>query len=148
MANDSTRRVGSMGVTYVSATISNPRNPGGEKATFAFLVDTGAIYSVLPASVLDALAVPRLKRQRFTLADGTQQEWDVGEAFFELGADVGTSQVIFGPEGATPLLGALTLESLGLMVNPVTRELLPMRLMLARAGGASWAAAGAGVRHP
>lgn len=123
-----------MGVTYVTATISNPRVPGGDKATCEFLVDTGAIYSVLPATVLDGLAVPRLKRQRFTLADGTHQEWDVGEAFFELGAEVGTSQVIFGPAGAMPLLGAFTLESLGLMVNPVTRELVPMRLVLARAG--------------
>ena len=49
----------------------------------------------------------------------------------------GTSKVIFAPEGVTPLLGALTLESLGLMVNPVTRELTPMRLMLA--GGVPWA---------
>jgi hypothetical protein len=57
----------------------------------------------------------------------------VGEAFFELGTDRGTSQVVFGPEGVTPLLGAFTLESLGLMVNPVTRELVPMRLVLARA---------------
>jgi hypothetical protein len=31
----------------------------------------------------------------------------------------------------TPLLGVLTLERLGLMLNPVTRELLPMRLFLA-----------------
>jgi hypothetical protein len=43
----------------------------------------------------------------------------------------GTSKVVFGPPNVTPLLGALTLESLGLMVNPVTREVLPMRLFLA-----------------
>jgi hypothetical protein len=28
------------------------------------------------------------------------------------------------------LLGAVTLETLGLMVNPLSRELLPMRLLL------------------
>ena len=123
-----------MGVTYVSAKFSNPRRPEQGTIDLEFLVDTGAIYSVVPGSMLERLGVPHLKRQRFTLADGTHQTWDVGEAFFELGADVGTSQVVFGPEGVTPLLGALTLESLGLMVNPVTRELLPMRLVLARAG--------------
>lgn len=123
-----------MGVTYVQATISNPRRPDGGAIDLEFLVDTGAIYSVVPASVLEDLGAPRLKRQRFTLADGTHQVWDVGEVFFELGSDVGTSQVVFGPEGVTPLLGAFTLESLGLMVNPVTRELLPMRLVLARVG--------------
>jgi clan AA aspartic protease len=122
-----------MGVTYVSAKISNPRRQEQETIDLELLVDTGAIYSVIPASVLERLGVARLKRQRFTLADGTHQTWDVGEIFFELGEDVGTSSVVFGPEGVTPLLGAFTLESLGLMVNPVTRELLPMRLMLARA---------------
>ena len=35
--------------------------------------------------------------------------------------------------GVTPLLGALALESLGVMLNPVTRELLPMHLILAAA---------------
>jgi len=39
--------------------------------------------------------------------------------------------VVLGGPGDAPLLGAVTLETLGLMVNPLTRELLPMRLMLA-----------------
>jgi len=42
-----------------------------------------------------------------------------------------------GPDDA-PLLGAVTLETLGLMVNPLTRELLPMRLMLAGAIARGW----------
>jgi hypothetical protein len=37
--------------------------------------------------------------------------------------------VLGGPTDA-PLLGAVTLETLGLMVNPLTRELLPMRPLL------------------
>jgi clan AA aspartic protease len=119
----------------VRAGISNPRQSGGAAVEIEFLVDTGAIYSVVPGSVLEALGIPRFKRREFTLADGTHQSWDVGEAFFELEGELGTSQVVFGPEGITPLLGAFTLESLGLMINPVTRELLPMRLVLARAAG-------------
>jgi predicted aspartyl protease len=101
-----------------------------------FLVDTGAIYSVMPTSDLEALDVARLERQEFTLADGTHQAYDTGEVFFELGPKRGTSRVVFAPEGVTPLLGAFTLESLGLMMNPVTRELMPMRLFLAAAGSA------------
>jgi len=65
------------------------------------------------------------------LADGTRRTYDIGEAFFELGDRCGTSKVVFGPPNVTPLLGALTLESLGLIVNPVTREVSPMRLFLA-----------------
>jgi len=98
-----------------------------------FLVDTGAIYSVVPGSVLESLEIQPLELETFGLADGTKRTYPVGEAFFELATKRATSRVVFGPEGVTPLLGAFTLESMGLMVNPVTRELLPMRLFLARA---------------
>ena len=123
--------IGVMGVTYVPMKVSNARHPGDRAVELEFLVDTGAIYSVVPRETLEALGVTQLERREFTLADGTHHPYDVGEAFFELADRVGTSKVIFGPPGVVPLLGALTLESLGLMVNPVTRELLPMRLVLA-----------------
>jgi len=49
--------------------------------------------------------------------------------------------VVLGGANDAPLLGAVTLETLGLMVNPLTRELLPMRLMLAGATVRRWSAA-------
>jgi clan AA aspartic protease len=119
-----------MGITFVKATISNPRHSERTGAELEFLIDTGAIYSVVPGSIARKLGLVKLDREEFTLADGTHRSYDVGEAFFDLGERRGTSKVVFGPAKATPLLGALTLESLGLMVNPVTREVLPMRLFL------------------
>ena len=121
-----------VGVTFTKARLGNPRRCELVPVEIELLVDTGAIYSVVPASILDALAISRLERQQFTLADGTHVAYDVGEATFVVNGRARTSLVVFGPEGVTPLLGVLTLESLGLMVNPVTRELLPMRLVLAR----------------
>ena len=38
-----------------------------------------------------------------------------------------TSPVVLGKREDAPLLGAVTLETLRLMVNPLSRELLPMR---------------------
>ena len=37
---------------------------------------------------------------------------------------------MYGEEGDEPLLGATTLESLGLVLNPFKRELYPMRMVL------------------
>ena len=105
--------------------------------TLDLLVDAGAIYSVVPGSILAALGIEPFEIAAFGLADGTKQTYPVGEAFSELGERRGTSKVVFAPEGVTPLLGAFTLESLGLMVHPVTREVLPMRLFLARESRAS-----------
>ncbi len=133
MSDEEKRRPPLVGVTFTRVQLGNPERPDLTPVEIELLVDTGAIYSVVPASVLDALAIRRLEREEFTLADGTHVAYDVAEARFTVGTRVRTSQVVFAPEGVTPLLGAFTLESLGLMVNPVTRELLPMRLLLARA---------------
>src|SRR5437879_1410809 len=120
-----------MGITFTKARISNPRQARRRPIELDFLIDTGAIFSVIADSIARQLGLKKLHRQEFTMADGTHQTYDVGEAFFELGERSGTSKVVFGPPDVTPLLGALTLESLGLMVNPVTREVSPMRLFLA-----------------
>ena len=122
-----------MGVTFQKVRISNPRRPGTRAVEVEFLVDTGAIFSVVPRTLLRKLGIRPMDRQQFSLADGTKQEYPVGEAFFELGDKRATSRFVFAPPSVTPLLGAFTLESLGLMVNPVTRELAPMRLIPARA---------------
>ena len=133
MDDRSKRRPATVGITFAKARVANPRRADLGEVDLELLVDTGALYSVVPASILDALAVERLDRRQFTLADGSHVAYDVGEATFVVAGHARTSQVVFAPEGVTPLLGAFALESLGLMVNPVTRELLPMRLFLATA---------------
>jgi clan AA aspartic protease len=132
MADDGAHTSSLVGVTFTKVQIENPERTDLTPIEIEVLVDTGAIYSVVPASVLEGLGIQPLEREQFTLADGTHVSYDVGEARFIFGSRRRTSQVVFAPEGVTPLLGAFTLESLGLMVNPVTRELLPMRLLLAR----------------
>jgi hypothetical protein len=43
---------------------------------------------------------------------------------------VGDADVIFGEEGDARLLGALSLEALGLALDPIKRDLEPMQLIL------------------
>jgi hypothetical protein len=43
----------------------------------------------------------------------------------------GHSPVILGEPGDSALLGVVTLENLGLVFNPFTRTLHPMKLLLA-----------------
>jgi hypothetical protein len=52
--------------------------------------------------------------------------------FFELDGREGASKVVFGRRGDARLIGAVALEELGLMLDPLKRELRPLRLMLAR----------------
>ena len=53
-----------------------------------------------------------------------------GAALFRFDEYVGGADVIFGDPGDATLLGALTLESLGLSLDPIRRELKPMDLLL------------------
>ena len=118
-----------MGLTYVHARLrrSDGRGPSRDAR---FLVDSGAVYSVLPAEIWRALRLKPEREVEFTLADGTAMTRGVSECRFEIRGETATSPVVLGEEDDGALLGAVTLETLGLMLNPLTREILPMRMAL------------------
>ena len=96
-----------------------------------FLVDSGAIYSVVAAAILHRLGIKPLIDQQFRLADGSKIVRRKGGAVFKYKDRVGVADVIFGEEGDSTLLGAFTLEALGLSLDPLRRELKPLPMVLA-----------------
>jgi predicted aspartyl protease len=129
MTTTSSRRPIAMGVTVLSVEIANPANPS-VAVPVEFIVDSGAVYSVVPTPILEQLGIQPLKRDRFRLANGTHIVRHRGGAVFRFGEYVGLADVIFGEEGDAALLGALSLEALGLSLDPIRRELKPMDLIL------------------
>lgn len=101
------------------------------KATVNFLIDSGAVYSLVPAPTLRKLGIRPHRQVDFSLTDGTTMTRRVGDAYFELQGQGGAAPVIFGERGDEPLLGATTLESIGLVLDPFKRRLIPMRMLLA-----------------
>ena len=97
-----------------------------------FLVDSGAIYSLVPGKILEELGIEPYREMSFSLADGTTLKRRVCGAYFEYEGEGGPAPVVYGEEGDEPLLGATTLESLGLVLNPFTRTLHPMRMLMAK----------------
>jgi predicted aspartyl protease len=118
-----------MGITYVRARLRRPEGRGPTRSV-RFLVDSGAIYSVLPEETWRALRLKPEREVEFTLADGTAIKRGVSECRFEIRGEAATSPVVLGEENDGALLGAVTLETLGFMLNPLTREILPMRMAL------------------
>ena len=119
-----------MGLTFLEVEIANVANPE-VRETIKFLVDSGAIYSVVPAPVLEKLGIQPIANQTFRLADGSTIVRKKGVALFRYGTSVGGADVIFGEEGDSNLLGAFTLEALGLGLNPLTRELMEIPMVIA-----------------
>lgn len=123
-----------MGLTHMRATVRNPAD--AERCwTGDFLVDTGAIDSLVPRQHLEAIGVQAQGRRSYSLADGSEMEMDIGVAQLEFLGDFVGSTIVFGPENSEPLLGVTALESLGIEVDPANQQLrrLPsVRLKAAR----------------
>lgn len=119
-----------MGTFNVKVTISNPINLA-LSTTVDCLVDTGAAYSQAPRSLLESLEITPFDQRPVIFADGRRGTCQVGRAEFVVNGRQTPALVIFGEEAAPPLLGAMTLEGLGLGVDPLGRRLIPIEVSLA-----------------
>ncbi|MFH0765674.1 MAG: clan AA aspartic protease [Calditrichota bacterium] len=119
-----------MGTTYTEVTLRSFEN-GHKSYTDRFLVDTGAIDCVAPASELERIGVKRIGRRDYELADNRRVALDYGLVQIEVMGVITAGVVVFGPEGAEPIMGVTALESAVLKVNPVTQKLerLPASLL-------------------
>lgn len=117
-----------MGLTTVHTKISNLDSKKSAEDTF--LVDTGAGYTVVPYAMSKKLNIKPVKKQAFSLADGTTVKRNIGFAMVGINGYEAPSTVVIGEKGDSALLGAVTLENMGLMVDPFKRKLRPMKLML------------------
>ena len=89
---------------------------------------------MLPSALLSELGVEPSIEREFTLADGSKRLMGLGEVRFRIDpAEVGngnaavdevTSRVVFGPEDRF-LLGAVTLQSFGLIADTTHHKLIP-----------------------
>lgn len=117
-----------MAITKISATITDLT--GKRKITSEFLVDTGAAYTVLPKAMVDKLGLKSSRSQKFSLADGTVVQRHLSAAMVKIDGRESPSTVVLGEKDDSPLIGVITLEGMGLMIDPFKRKLRPMRLML------------------
>jgi clan AA aspartic protease len=121
-----------MGQFRVSLTL-RPRN--GEAArTLEALVDTGAAYSVVSHELLESLGCRPIRMQRVVLANGRSEDWAVTQIEVECEGRLATTPMLMGPPGCLALIGATTLEELGLGIDPLNRRLIPVDVYLAPTG--------------
>ena len=119
-----------MGLTVLEIEVGNPASPETTER-IEFLIDSGAVYSVVPSHILNKLGIRPLAEQTFRLADGTKINRRRGCALFKYGDRIGGADVIFGEVGDSRLLGRLTLAALGLELDPLRRQLHPLPMILA-----------------
>jgi predicted aspartyl protease len=119
-----------MGITVIEIEVANVSDPERTELV-EFLVDSGATYSVVPSEILQRLEIRPLTEQSFRLANGEKITRRKGTALFRYEGRIGGADVVFGEPGDSNLLGAFTLEALGLALDPLRRELRELPMMLA-----------------
>lgn len=117
-----------MGITYIKGDVTGPK---GKRSTVRFLVDSGATYTLLPEKTWRGIGLKPKRSMSFSLADGTEIERSIAECHISLPQGECHTPVILGEPGDEALLGVITLEELGLVLNPFNRTLQPMKMMLA-----------------
>lgn len=118
-----------MALTNLTLIVSHPVD-SSRKTNLDFLIDSGAIYSVVPGRVLAKLGLRPDQEREFILANGKKIKRKLGTARFEYAGRKGGATVIFGQPGDSALLGATTLEALGFALNPLKRDLMPLPMVL------------------
>ncbi len=109
-----------MGITHVTVSVANLRKdqPSYEAD---FLVDTGAIDCLAPASSLKAAGIEIEGRDVYELANGEVVEYPFGFVRISFMGSETVAQIIFGPEDCDPILGIVALENTGIGVDRVSR---------------------------
>lgn len=95
--------------------------------------DIGAAvsYLTLPRSLLISLGYRAVDRQRVIFATGGAAVWDVAEVRVRLEGRERTILAFLAPDESPKLLGAQTLETFGLGVDPLGKRLVPVDACLA-----------------
>jgi len=109
-----------VGLTAIEGVVTGPH---GSRVSVEFLIDSGAKYTLLPHEVWMKLELEPKRTMRFRTADGVVLERSISECHIALSEGDGHTPVILGEPGDLALLGAVTLEELGLVFYPFDRSL-------------------------
>ena len=104
--------------------------PSGARETLEALVDTGAMFTVIPTPILERLGVRPFRTMPVRFASGHLDQWRMGQVEAELDGQRMPILCLFGSPDAPPLIGCHTLEAFLLAVDPVEQKLVPKEALL------------------
>ena len=94
--------------------------------TLEFLVDTGSTYTWIPKDLVSKLGFKVTGQRRVRLADGREVLRDGVDANIRIDGEIHPNFCLIAGSGDSLLLGAITLETFSLGVDPVNKKLIPV----------------------
>lgn len=89
------------------------------------MVDTGASYSWISKSKLDGLGITPLSQMKFKTISGGLIEREMAPVMVTADGKTAADNVVMAHEGDLEVIGAFTLEALGVTADVVQRKLVP-----------------------
>jgi clan AA aspartic protease len=117
-----------VGHVTVRVVLTSPYDPARSVVEEA-LIDTGATRSVIPARLAEALGLQAIGHARVRTASG-EEELPLSWAFVEIAGKKDVSSLLVSDKLDRVLIGVVTLEAMGLAVDPTSGELKEVELLL------------------
>jgi predicted aspartyl protease len=114
-----------MGIFSAKLRVWNPASSSSTTEEIDAMVGTGASYSWILRARLEPLGVRPVRRMQFRTMEGKTIERDLVPVFVAANGFTGGDNVVMAEPGEMEVIGAHTLESLGLTVDPVGKKLVP-----------------------
>jgi predicted aspartyl protease len=118
-----------MGTFTAKLRVWNPEHPETVEELEPF-VDTGAAYSWIARARLERLGVAPSRRMSFRTIEGRVLERDLGIVYVATDGYTAPDIVVMAEPGEMEVIGAHSIEGLGLAADPVQKKLVPT-IMLA-----------------
>jgi predicted aspartyl protease len=106
----------------VNVIACNPRQPEKTTPPVEVLVATGAELTWLPADLLEAIGVTRVRPRDFLTATKQRVQRDIGYAILRAEGYETIDEVVFAEPGDMNLLGVRTIEGFGVQVDNVAHR--------------------------
>ena len=121
-----------MGIFHTECIISNLTNRSRTEKLPKVLVDSGSEYTWIPEPILEKLGVKQEKKDvSFLMANGQTITRSIGFAIIRAGEFFTIDEVVFAEPGDLQLLGARTLEGMGVVLDPRRKKLVAAGPILA-----------------
>ena len=104
--------------------VRNPEDPQKIEELEPF-VDTGAAFSWISRTRLQRLGIAPSRQMRFRTIDGRVLERDLAIVYVGANENTAPDLVVMAEAGEMEVIGAHSLEGLGVAADPVQRKLVP-----------------------
>lgn len=119
-----------MGTFSVKFILKHPLDPG-RRLELEGLVDTGAMFTQVPSNLVAQIGIVASGSRAVHYADGTKDMVPIAKADITVDGLETATMILCGKPSSLILVGAHTLEGLGLGVDPVHKRLIPIEAPMA-----------------